>query len=248
MEKIVETLKAHPMLAVGAGLILFLLFRSGGSAAPDSTGATLQSQALANDANIAIAGINADVQKSSNLAAMDLFKSMAGFAAQKGMADSENNVALFAHILERDNNAQLIDAQMEYDRQFIAANQKIALAGFANEYAMLDNTNSTNRAIAEISANTALSSTQMTLASNERMFASKIEKDWAIEQYAIDNDRIIAFEHYNTERAAMAYDYSGALLDYKLGRAQQKNDRNMGYLDQANRAFATYMSFGASEL
>lgn len=249
MEKIVETLKAHPMIAIGAALVLFLLMRAGGSSAsPDTVSASLQSQSLASDTNVAMAGINADVQKAQSAGAYAFMSSLAGFASETAIARSTNDAGIFANILERQNNQELIAAQSEYDRQYLETNQAIAFKGFDTEYAMLSSTNATQKAMAEISANTALKSTEMTLASGERSLAAKLDTEYHLGVYGMENERHIAFEHYNTERVAMQYNQSSEVLQYKLGRGQQKNDRNLGYLDQANRAFATYMSFGASEM
>lgn len=126
--------KEHPYL-VGGGvlLIVFLISASRGSGTTQNAdsaaaiGASLSSQDMASRANVAIAGINADVAKNNNAAYASMYGMGVGAAVDLAKSDQLSQVAAFANFLQSGDN-----------QSAILANKTTALAGISAGLKMSD--------------------------------------------------------------------------------------------------------------
>lgn len=135
-----ETAKEHPYLIGGAVLATVLLvMRGGGSSNPSSANiaASLQSQAIASDANVKLASIDAAATRARNETMGTIYSAAINASADLAKVDSLASVSAFTAFLGARENAATVSAQREVALASIAGNQAIATNKTANDLKML---------------------------------------------------------------------------------------------------------------
>jgi hypothetical protein len=269
MEKLGEMFREKPWLWAVVGLGIFVLFRLGGGSSSGGGGnsveATLQSQSLANEANVALSSINAQVQMAQNENASSVIAALAEISGAVTMGKDKAAVDSYTITMQRLNNADLIQAQREFDSQSIRSNQQIALSGMQKEIALADrqlsmvniNAQTVTRgfeadvAMANIAAQTGLQQTNMILNHEALTLPSILQHEYAMQQMVEDVNLKLGFwgieANKEINRDNNSVDRMAILTNYKLGKASVRAERNQGYLETIGRAVAAYYTMGASE-
>lgn len=148
-------MQKRPALVVGGVvglLVLVALSRSGG--ATDTAGAFLESQRIASDTNIALAGIQGDVMQANlsagvarNEIARDIIIGREQIAADVTTANINAQVSAFTAMLNSTDTRAAIRANQDIVNNQTAGSVAVALAGYDTQYKMLDRTLSHEQAL-----------------------------------------------------------------------------------------------------
>ena len=145
--KILETVTKRPLLVagIGGGVLLMTLLSRNSSSSGDYTGYALESQRLANDVNLGIAGLQVDATAinmegtiARNNAARDII--LGGIEARS--INDANQTSAMASALANLTSASVAKSEIRANESVIKyqtdSTQTVALAGMSNDYAKLD--------------------------------------------------------------------------------------------------------------
>lgn len=221
---LIETIKSHPVPVIGGGLVLALLVASRGtaSASPNASSVALSSQQLADNTNVSLAGINAQVEQANITGQTQLGLASISSNAQQAMARTSVMGGLFN---------EMIGTQAALSANDTSNATQQTLAAYAN---------SAN--LAQISAQHDLGSQaiQASVTQNARQMdtAIKLQQMAGDQQVAALNSPNYAsalqtYEHINSNNNQTAIQLAGinsttqqAVARTQMGPAQTQADTN----------------------
>ncbi|MHB8387520.1 MAG: hypothetical protein ACYDAO_09400 [Thermoplasmataceae archaeon] len=155
--EIVETIKEHPYVSGGAALLMLVVFMRGGpnssSSGMDPIAASLQSQSIATQGDIAISQTNAALSaKQASTASANYIASLAANSANN---NSNNTTAakILASVFAHADTQTALDNQLQIQASTISAGHDIALQSLSAQLQALTTQSSTQLHLAELNKN-----------------------------------------------------------------------------------------------
>lgn len=261
MDKVIEFISANPWYVVG-GLIIGVFLMRGSSAPPAGRrpgadlSATLASQQIASDTNVALAGIQVDrdsVAVAQNVAAIQAQRDIALGAQQVAIVNKTANTQLA--VANVDNNATFAALNSDLINKTLTtlAGIRVARDDMSLQKYNLDLSHSIENKRLDVEQNLAMAG----IGSNERITGAQIASDDRIATITLANDLAAALQGMQLDNQfannKLFYDYRTtdrvmANLENLYWRQKQMNKSNnlFGFLNQNVQSIGSFAETAVS--
>lgn len=122
MDGVIDAIKKHPLILIGAALVIILIVsRSGSSTSSSGAGAALQAQATAGSTDVQLSSINAGLTATNNGYVKDMYVAGAGAAASKYATNTAAIISAFTTLVQHQDNQTAMADQLSLGSEQIQA-------------------------------------------------------------------------------------------------------------------------------